>query len=52
MGMKESKHTKAYLIAGLIFVTLFSHLPMVYTLFYHNLTGAGQGPDCHSEGLL
>lgn len=38
--MKESKHTKAYLILGLIFVILFTHLPVVYTLFYHNLTGA------------
>ncbi|WP_242833074.1 sensor histidine kinase [Desulfosporosinus acidiphilus] len=40
MGMKEAKHTKAHLIAGLIFVILFSHLPVIYTLFYHNLTGA------------
>ncbi|AET69233.1 hypothetical protein Desor_3771 [Desulfosporosinus orientis DSM 765] len=38
--MKESKHTKAYLISGLIFAILFSHLPVIYTLFYHNLTGA------------
>lgn len=38
--MKELKHTKAYLISGLIFAFLFSHLPVVYTLLYHNLTGA------------
>lgn len=38
--MKESKHTKAILIAGLIFVILFTHLPVIYTLLYHNLTGA------------
>lgn len=38
--MKELKHTKTYLISGLIFVILFTHLPVVYTLFYHNLTGA------------
>lgn len=38
--MKEAKHTKACLIAGLIFAILFSHLPLIYTLFYHNLTGA------------
>ena len=38
--MKESKYTKATLIAGLLFVILFTHLPVLYTLFYHNLTGA------------
>lgn len=38
--MKESKHTKANLILGLIFVILFTHLPVIYTAFYHNLTGA------------
>jgi hypothetical protein len=38
--MKETKHTRAYLIAGLIFAILCSHLPVLYTLFYHNLTGA------------
>lgn len=38
--MNESKHLRAYLILGLIFVILFTHLPVVYTLFYHNLTGA------------
>jgi len=38
--MKASKHTKTYLILGLVFVILFTHLPVVYTLFYHDLTGA------------
>jgi hypothetical protein len=38
--MKGSKHIKANLILGLIFVILFSHLPVAYTVFYHNLTDA------------
>lgn len=38
--VKESRHTKVYLIGGLIFVLFFTHLPVVYTLFYHSLTGA------------
>lgn len=38
--MKESKHTKAYLILGLVFAIVFTHLPVVYTMFYHSLTGA------------
>ena len=38
--MNESKHTKAFLISGLLFVILFAHLPVLYTLFYHSLTGA------------
>lgn len=38
--MKESKYIKANLIFGLIFVILFSHLPVAYTVFYHNLTDA------------
>ncbi|MEA4934312.1 MAG: hypothetical protein VB071_12155, partial [Lawsonibacter sp.] len=37
--MKESKCTKAWLLAGLLFVLLSSHLPIIYTLLYHNLTG-------------
>lgn len=45
MAMKESKHTKVYLILGLIFVILFAHLPVVYTLFYHNLTSAPAAVD-------
>lgn len=38
--MKESNHTKVYLISGLIFVILFTHIPVLYTLFYHSLTNA------------
>lgn len=38
--MKAGKHTKAILITGLVFTLLFTHLPVLYTLFYHNLTGA------------
>lgn len=38
--MNKSRHTKAFLISGLLFVILFAHLPVVYTLFYHSLTGA------------
>ncbi|HEX2927069.1 MAG TPA: ATP-binding protein [Ruminiclostridium sp.] len=37
--MRESKSTKVYLILGLAFVILFTHLPVIYTMFYHNLTG-------------
>jgi len=38
--MTEMKHTKAWLLAGLLFVLLCSHLPVMYTLFYHDLTAA------------
>ena len=38
--MTESKHIKAWLLAGLLFVLLGSHLPVLYTQFYHKLTGA------------
>lgn len=38
--MNELKHTKVYLILGLTFILLFTHLPVAYTIFYHNLTGA------------
>lgn len=38
--MTDSKRTKAWILAGLLFVLLCSHLPLVYTVFYHNLTGA------------
>jgi len=38
--MRQSKYIRAYLIIGLIFVILFTHLPVVYTVFYHNLTEA------------
>lgn len=38
--MSNVKHARVYLILGLIFVIVFTHLPVVYTLFYHHLTGA------------
>jgi len=38
--MKESKRGKACLLSGLLFVLLCSHLPVLYTLFYHDLTAA------------
>jgi hypothetical protein len=36
---------KAWLFAGFLFVLLCSHLPVVYTLFYHNLTAAPTAED-------
>lgn len=48
MKMTESRHTKAFLISGLIFVILFTHLPVIYTLLYHDLTGA---PTAESGGI-
>lgn len=38
--MKKAKYTAVLLIAGLLFSILFSHLPLLYTMFYHPLTGA------------
>lgn len=38
--MNESKHARLYLILGFMFVILFTHLPVIYTLLYHSLTGA------------
>lgn len=37
--MKKPKYTKGLLISGILFVVLISHLPVIYTLFYHDLTG-------------
>lgn len=37
--MTESKRTKAWLLTGLLFMLLSSHLPIIYTLHYHELTG-------------
>lgn len=37
--MKSTKLIGAWLIAGLLFVILAAHLPVVYTIFYHSLTG-------------
>lgn len=38
--MKELNHKKVCLILGLLFVLLFTHLPVAFTMFYHELTGA------------
>ncbi len=43
--MTELKHTKAWLIAGLLFVLLCSHLPVMYTQLYHNLTATPTAED-------
>lgn len=43
--MNATKHTKVYLILGLVFVILSTHLPVVYTMLYHNLTGAPTAAD-------
>lgn len=38
--MKKETCSGVWLIAGLLFAILFSHLPVLYTSFYHPLTGA------------
>lgn len=38
--MKRQKGTGVLLILGMLFVLVASHLPVAYTLFYHDLTGA------------
>lgn len=38
--MKKPGRTGPLLIIGLLFVIVISHLPVVYTLFYHNLADA------------
>jgi len=43
--MNGSRHSKIYLVCGLVFVILFSHLPVLYTLLYHELTGAPTAVD-------
>lgn len=37
--MKEPKHIRMQLLAGFILAVLIPHLPVLYTLFYHELTG-------------
>jgi hypothetical protein len=37
--MNKGHKTEIMLIAGMIFTILVSHLPMLYTVFYHALTG-------------
>jgi hypothetical protein len=34
------KHTKVWLILGMLFSILSTHLPVLYTLFYHEITSA------------
>ncbi|HOK43897.1 MAG TPA: hypothetical protein PLD49_09550 [Thermoclostridium caenicola] len=43
--MSNVKHARVYLILGLIFVIVFTHLPVVNTLSYHSLTGAPEATD-------
>ncbi|MDF3003408.1 MAG: hypothetical protein K0Q48_3527 [Bacillota bacterium] len=43
--MRESKRTKAWLIAGLLFVLICSHLPVMYTQFYHTRTATPTAED-------
>ena len=43
--MKKTKRTGAWLIAGFAFVIIICHLPVLYTLFYHPLTGAPMAAD-------
>jgi len=38
--MEKTKYKKVYLILGLTLVILFIHLPVVYTMFYHDITSA------------
>jgi len=43
--MDSFKNARTHLISGLIFVILFAHLPVIYTLFYHDLTKAPKAID-------
>ncbi|HEX3039048.1 MAG TPA: ATP-binding protein [Caproiciproducens sp.] len=43
--MKRLKGTESLLILGMLFVIVISHLPVVYTLFYHDLTGIPAAED-------
>jgi len=36
--MRKPELTKTLLIAGLLFIAVVSHLPVLYTLFYHSLS--------------
>ncbi len=37
--MQKSVSVRAQLLLGLVLTVLFSHLPVLYTLFYHQITG-------------
>mgnify|MGYP000853322311 FL=1 len=44
--MKEKAgNAKISLLLGFLFVVLFTHLPVVYTMLYHDLTGAPTAAD-------
>lgn len=43
--MKKLGRTETLLILGLLFVVVISHLPVVYTLSYHGLTGVPAAED-------
>ena len=43
--MNGSKHVRTHIILGLVFVIMFAHLPVIYTLFYHNLTSSPKAVD-------
>lgn len=43
--MKRANRTGAMLIAGALFAIVISHLPIIYTLFYHSLTGIPRAED-------
>jgi hypothetical protein len=38
--MEKNKYRKALLIFGLILTVFLIYLPVIYTNFYHNITGA------------
>lgn len=43
--MKRLPKTEILLIAGMLFAIIISHLPVVYTSFYHELTGMPKAED-------
>ena len=38
--MKRYKHTGVLMIFGVLFVIVISHIPVLYTMFYHDITGS------------
>lgn len=46
--MNVLKNAKMALILGLTFVMLFAHLPVIYTMYYHNLSNA---PSAEKGGI-
>lgn len=47
--MKKPGRTETLLILGMLFVLAISHLPVAYTLLYHNLSGAPTVKDGHID---